>query len=246
MSGTEHGKLPTPPEAAVVLLSGGMDSTTLLHYVVRRLSVGRVYALSFLYGQKHRRELEAAAWQARAAGVAAHDVVDMSFFGVLTPGSSTLTDHALDVPRLSDLTTEQLSQPPTYVPNRNMILLSLAAAYAEARGVDDVFYGAQAQDRYGYWDCTAGFLDRINAVLALNRRRPVRVHAPFVAFRKAWELGLGRELGVDYAHTWTCYRGGAAPCGDCPACVERAAAFREAGWPDPLIEPALQQVEPGG
>lgn len=234
MSGTESDKRPASPESAVVLLSGGMDSTTLLHYVVRRLAVGKVYALSFLYGQKHRRELEAAAWQARAAGVIAHDVVDMSFFGALTPGGSTLTDQALDVPRLADLSAAQMSQPPTYVPNRNMILLSLAAAYAEARGVADIYYGAQAQDRYGYWDCTAGFLDRINAVLALNRRIPVRVQAPFVAWRKAEELRLGRDLGVDYSHTWTCYRGESAPCRDCPACVERAAAFREAGWPDPL------------
>jgi 7-cyano-7-deazaguanine synthase len=219
---------------AVVLLSGGMDSTTLLHYVIKRLQVARVYALSFLYGQKHRRELEAAAWQARAAGVVAHDVVDMSFFGTLTAGGSTLTDPALAVPRLADLSAEQLSQPPTYVPNRNMMLLSIAAAYAEARGVTEIFYGAQAQDRYGYWDCTSDFLDRVNAVLALNRRRPVAVRAPFVAMRKAEELQMGEALGVDYAHTWTCYRGETAPCRECPACAERMAAFREAGRPDPL------------
>jgi 7-cyano-7-deazaguanine synthase len=246
MTGTEPEKGPLPPEAAVVLLSGGMDSTTLLHYVVRRLRFGKVYALSFYYGQKHRRELDAAAWQARAAGVVSHDVVDMGFFGGFTPGGSTLTDQALAVPRLSDLSPAQLSQPPTYVPNRNMILLSLAAAYAESRGVANIYYGAQVQDRYGYWDCTADFLDRINAVLALNRRIPVRVHAPFVAFRKAEELELGRELGVDYAHTWTCYRGEGVPCGDCPACVERAIAFREAGWPDPLLVSALQPGKPGG
>jgi 7-cyano-7-deazaguanine synthase len=221
--------------SAVVLLSGGMDSTTLLHYVVKRLAVGKVYALSFQYGQKHRCELEAAAWQASAVGVAAHDVVDMGFFRALTAGGSTLTDPSMGVPRLADLRAEQLSQPPTYVPNRNMLLLSVAAAYAEARGVCDVFYGAQAQDRYGYWDCTSDFLCRINAVLALNRRRPVTVHAPFVTLSKAAELGLGRELGVDYAHTWTCYRGEAEPCGNCPACVERGAAFREVGRPDPLL-----------
>jgi 7-cyano-7-deazaguanine synthase len=230
---------------AVVLLSGGLDSTTLLHYVSKRLRVGRIYALSFLYGQKHHRELEAAAWQARAAGVVAHDVVDMSFFGALTPGSSTLTDRAMEVPRLADLSADQLSQPPTYVPNRNMLLLSLAAAYAEAREVGDVFYGAQAQDRYGYWDCTADFLDRINAVLALNRRCPVTVRAPFVTMRKSEELRIGEALGVDYAHTWTCYRGDSMPCRECPACVERAAAFREVGRPDPL-EPSLQRIAPAG
>lgn len=220
---------------AVVLLSGGMDSTTLLHSVAKRGPAGRLYALSFLYGQKHRREIEAARWQARAAGVLAHDVVDIGFFAALIPRGSALTDEALAVPRLVELAQETLSQPPTYVPHRNMMLLSLAAAYAEAHGVGDVFYGAQQQDRYGYWDCTPDFLDRINAVLALNRRQPVTVRAPFVSMRKAEELRLGLELGVDYAHTWTCYRGAAVPCGECPACVERAAAFHEVGCEDPLL-----------
>lgn len=224
-------------ERAVVLLSGGMDSTTLLHYVGRRLGVKSVFALSFLYGQKHRRELEAARWQARAAGVAEHCVADLSCFGDLIPGGSALTDAAIGIPELDRLTAAERRQPPTYVPNRNMILLSLAAAYAETRGIRDIYYGAQAQDRYGYWDCTADFLERINAVLALNRGTAVTVHAPFIGMRKAEELRLGLDLGVDYAHTWTCYRGGDAPCGTCPSCVERADAFRETGRPDPLIPP---------
>jgi len=220
---------------AVVLLSGGLDSSTLLHYVIQRLGAREVYALSFLYGQKHRRELEAAAWQAKAAGVKAHDVVDMGFFSGLTPGGSALTDPAVAVPAMADLEASMLTQPPTYVPNRNMMLLSVAAAYAEARGVADLFYGAQTQDRYGYWDCTVEFLDTINSVLALNRRGAVTVKAPFIGMRKGEELKLGLELGVDYAHTWTCYRGGAQPCGECPSCTERAAAFLEVGLPDPLI-----------
>lgn len=222
-------------DRAVVLLSGGVDSSTLLHYVIRKLGASEVHALSFLYGQKHKREIDAAAWQASAAGAASHDVVDMSFFGALIPGGSALTDAAVAVPRLEDLGHEVMSQPPTYVPNRNMMLLSVAAAYAESRGVRDLFYGAQTQDRYGYWDCTPEFLERINAVLALNRKPPVMVHAPFVWMRKAEELQLGLELGVDYAHTWTCYRGGDVPCGECPSCVERAGAFKEIGLADPLI-----------
>ncbi len=222
-------------DKALVLLSGGMDSTTLLHHVVKGLGVGEVSALSFLYGQKHGRELEAAVWQARAAGVKAHDVVDMGFFGRLTAGGSALTDPAIAVPRMADLSGPMLNQPPTYVPNRNMILLSLAAAYAEARGIADVFYGAQRQDRYGYWDCTPEFLERINGVLGLNRGRGVRIHAPFIGMSKADELRLGAELGVDYGHTWTCYRGEARPCGECPSCVERAGAFEAAGMMDPLL-----------
>ncbi len=219
---------------AVVLLSGGLDSSTLLHYVIQRLAVSEVYALSFVYGQKHRCELTAAAWQAQAAGVKAHDIVDMNFFGALIPGGSALTDARIEVPRLVDLPESELSQPPTYVPNRNMMLLSVAAAYAEARGVTRLYYGAQTQDSYGYWDCTPDFLERVNAVLALNRRQPVTVLAPFVGLRKADEIRLGLELGVDYAHTWTCYCGGSTPCRTCPSCMERAAAFVEVGIPDPL------------
>ena len=219
---------------AVILLSGGLDSTTLLHYVIRRLGAGDVCALTFLYGQKHGRELEAARWQARAAGVREHRVVDLSFFGDLIRGASALTDPALPVVPLAELSAADRTQPPTYVPNRNMILLSLAAACAEARGIRAVFYGAQTQDRYGYWDCTAEFLERLNAALALNRKDAVTIHAPFIGMRKAEELKIGFELGVDYAHTWTCYRGGEAPCGVCPSCEERAGAFREAGARDPL------------
>lgn len=231
LSGPSEG---APPAAAVVLLSGGMDSSTLLHQVVRGLGVPEVYALSFQYGQKHARELEAARWQARAAGVREHRVLDVAFFGELTAGASALTDDSIPLPRLADLSEEARRQPPTYVPNRNMMLLSLAAAYAEARRVRDIYYGAQAQDRYGYWDCTAEFLQRINALLALNRRDPVTIRAPFMNWRKVDELRLGLQLGVDYAHTWTCYAGGVRPCGVCPACEERAGAFREAGEEDPL------------
>jgi len=220
---------------AVVLLSGGLDSSTLLHYVIQRLGAKEVYALSFMYGQKHQCELKAAAWQAKTARVKAYDVVDMSFFSALTPGGSALTDGRIGVPRLADLAASQLSQPPTYVPNRNMMLLSVAAAYAETRGVSALYYGAQTQDRYGYWDCTPEFLVKINAVLELNRRMPVTVVAPFVNMRKADEIRLGLELGVDYAHTWTCYRGDASPCGECPSCAERMAAFNEVGMPDPLL-----------
>lgn len=219
---------------AVLLLSGGMDSTTLLHYLRGTLRIAEVHAISFRYGQRHVRELRAARWQARAAGVAAHRVVDIECLARLAAGGSVLIDPRRPVPDLCRLTTAQKRQPPTYVPNRNMILLALAAAYAEARGIRDVFYGAQTQDEYGYWDCTRAFLRRFNATLALNRRHALRIHAPFVRLRKADELRLGLGLGVDYARTWSCYRGGRTPCGTCPACVERARAFGEIGVVDPL------------
>jgi len=221
-------------DRAVILLSGGMDSTTLLHYTKKRLKVSSVYALSFIYGQKHSRELEMARWQARFAGVTDYREIDISFFGDLTAGASALTDVSMDVPDLADLDENQRRQPPTYVPNRNLVFLSLAAGYAETISAQDIFYGAQAHDKYGYWDCTADFLDRINAVLSLNRESNVIVHAPFMRKRKAEVLKIGMELGVDYSHTWTCYRGGKVACGTCPSCVERAAAFEEVALADPL------------
>ena len=132
------------------------------------------------------------------------------------------------MPDLSDVQPEDRMQPATYVPNRNMILLSLAAAFAEAQGAADVFYGAQAQDEYGYWDCSQDFVNRMNDVLSLNRKGRVKIRAPFASMSKAEVVKIGLELGVDYDHTWTCYRGGDEPCGTCPSCVERNRAFSEA------------------
>jgi 7-cyano-7-deazaguanine synthase len=219
---------------AVVLLSGGLDSTTLLHYVRQDIAGEDICALAMVYGQRHVRELEMAEWQAGAAGVGEYREVDISFLADMLAGSSSLVDESIDVPELSEIEAEDLEQPVTYVPNRNMILLSLAAARAEAWGADRVFYGAQAQDRYGYWDCTVDFVDKINDVLRLNRKNAVEIVAPFAELSKAELLRIGLDLGVDYGRTWSCYRGGAMPCGVCPTCVERSAAFAEVGVRDPL------------
>lgn len=216
----------------MVLLSGGIDSTTLLHYARGRLKVPCVYAVSFHYGQKHARELEMARWQARAAGVIEHREINISFYAQLVAGASALTDSAIDVPNLADIDKNQRSQPITYAPHRNMIFLALAAGYAEARGTRDVFYGAQTQDAYGYWDCTRDFVAGINDVLRLNRKEPVTVRAPFAGKRKSEVLKIGIELAVDYSHTWTCYRGESKACGTCPSCCERIAAFHEIGMED--------------
>lgn len=221
-------------QAAVVLLSGGVDSSVLLHHVARDPKRGPVHALSFDYGQRHSRELECARRQAAAAGVARHEVIDIAFMGAILKTGSALIAGGEDVPDLDGLGADQLEQPPTYVPNRNMMLLSIAAAYAEAQSIRDVYYGAQAQDEYGYWDCTEAFLERVNRVLVLNRNEPVTIHAPFVRMRKAETVAMGLALGVDFAHTWSCYRGGTQACGTCPTCVERLTAFREAGAGDPL------------
>lgn len=220
---------------AVILLSGGMDSTVLAHHVARELVRDPIHVLAFDYGQRHSRELDCARYQAELLNVESFQLVDLSFVGEMVAAGTSLVHGGAEVPDLASLEESELSQPPTYVPNRNMLLLSLAAAYAEAQGVSDVFYGAQAHDEYGYWDCTADFLERINSVLSLNRDVPVIVHAPFVGTSKSELVAKGVALGVDFAQTWSCYRGGEHPCGTCPTCIERGKAFRESGVTDPLV-----------
>ncbi|MFP4173999.1 MAG: 7-cyano-7-deazaguanine synthase QueC [Candidatus Hydrogenedentota bacterium] len=219
---------------AVVLLSGGIDSTVLLHNLVKNLAFGPIHTLSFQYGQRHGRELECAEWQANAIKAGSHKIIELDFLGDLLKGHSALVSGGKEVPALSELSEEAKAQPPTYVPNRNMILLSLAAAYGEGLRIPDVYYGAQATDSYGYWDCTAVFLERLNHVFGLNRDEPIQIHAPFIRMAKSEIVRLGHELSVDFARTWTCYRGGQKACGECPSCVERLKAFDEAGVEDPL------------
>ncbi len=216
-------------KGAVVLLSGGLDSSVLLHYVGVRLRETPVHALSVLYGQRHAKELECARIQARRAGVASHEIADLSCLRPLLAPGSALIQGGAAVPDLDALAPEQREQPPTYVPNRNMMLLSVAAAVAEARGLSRVYYGAQAQDEYGYWDCTRPFVEGVNGVLRLNRRNGVEIRTPFLDFSKAAIVRLGLDLGVDLAQTWSCYRGGDTPCGSCPTCVERRKAFEQCG-----------------
>lgn len=220
--------------SAMVLISGGLDSSVLLHHVVATHEGAPVYALSFDYGQRHAKELECAAWQAERAGVCEYRVVDLTFLAELVREGTSLVEGGAQIPDLNALPAADRAQPPTYVPNRNMTLLSIAAAYAEAQNVFELYYGAQAQDEYGYWDCTADFLERINDVFALNRARPIRVHAPFTSRKKADLVALGNELKVDFSRTWSCYRGETLSCGTCPTCVERLNAFRDAGMDDPL------------
>ncbi len=219
---------------AVVLLSGGVDSSVLLHYVARSLGRAPIHALSFNYGQRHAKELECAQWQADAVDVHTHRTLDVTFLGDVVKGTSALVAGGKTVPDMDTLSDAQRDQPPTYVPNRNMILLSIAAAYAESNGLCELYYGAQALDEYGYWDCTAEFLRRINGTLSLNRREAITVHAPFIDKKKVESVRLGVELGVNFGYTWSCYRGGVKACGTCPTCIERLKAFAEAGVKDPL------------
>lgn len=216
---------------AVAIVSGGLDSVTLLHYLVKVERL-RPAAITFLYGQKHSREVDCARQQAVLAGVQVHQILDLSILQPLF-ASSALVAADVAVPTIEQVTDDV--QPPTYVPNRNMIFLAIAAALAETRGSPAVYYGAQRHDLYGYWDTTPAFLARFNQLLGLNRKNAIEIRAPFVEYSKGDIVRLGLELGIDYSKTWSCYQGQALACGRCPTCTERLAAFAEVGVPDPLV-----------
>ena len=218
---------------SVAIVSGGMDSVTLLHFLVNQGHTPAV--ITFEYGQKHAKEVECARYNAALFSLE-HRVVNLTDLAYLF-SSSALVSQAIALPNIDDVQGDP--QPPTYVPNRNMIFLALAAAYAESVGVSTVYYGAQAHDLYGYWDTTPDFLSRLNAVFQLNRHEPIHIEAPFVHHSKTEVLRTGFALGVDYAHTWSCYAGQEVACGRCPTCAERLKAFAEVGITDPLPYQAL-------
>lgn len=216
-----------------MLLSGGMDSATTL--ALARRAGGPVHALTVGYGQRHRREIDAARALARHFRVEAQVVVDLPL-GPLLP--SALTDPRRAVPRAAAARTRRRI-PPTYVPARNTILLSVALGYAEGRGLDRIWIGANAIDYAGYPDCRPAYLRAFERMANLataagvEGRRRFRVEAPLLRRTKAGIVRLGERLGVPWALTWSCYRGGRRPCGACDSCQWRAKGFREAGVADP-------------
>jgi 7-cyano-7-deazaguanine synthase len=215
---------------AVVLVSGGLDSATVLAMV--RAEGWQPYALSVDYGQRHRSELDAAAAVARALGAVEHRVVRVDLAGF---GGSALTDPAIAVP-----VSPSPGIPVTYVPARNTILLSLALAYAEVVEADAIFTGANAVDYSGYPDCRPEFITAFEALANLATRAGVegtrfQVHAPLISLSKADIIRWGSELGVDYSATVSCYqadRDGLA-CGRCDSCRLRREGFVAAGVGDP-------------
>jgi 7-cyano-7-deazaguanine synthase len=215
---------------SIVIVSGGMDSVTLLHYLFK-VERRQPAVISFIYGQKHSKEIACARAQVELLECSAHMVLDLALLQPLF-ASSALVSTEIDVPDIGAVQGDP--QPPTYVPNRNAIFLALAAAYAESHGVTDVYYGAQQHDMYGYWDTTPQFLEQMNQVYALNRKTPITIKAPFVTWSKADILRAGLEMEVDYSQTWSCYEGRELACGRCPTCAERLSAFTALGIPDPL------------
>lgn len=222
----------TNTRRAVVLLSGGLDSTTAA--AIARGEGFELYALTIEYGQRHRCELDAARKVAGALGVARHVIlpVDLSAFG-----GSALTD-AIDVPKDRDLDARDI--PPTYVPARNTVFLSLALAWAETLGARNLFIGVNALDYSGYPDCRPEFVEAFERMAALGTKAGVEgerftVHAPLMRMTKAEIIRRGVGLGVDYGLTHSCYDPDPSgrPCGHCDSCVLRAKGFAEAGMVDP-------------
>ena len=210
----------------VVIYSGGMDSYTLLH---RALAQGwRVHALSFDYGQRHARELDCARAVTQALGID-HEVVDITGIQNLLAGSA-LTDSE-PVPEGH---YEEATMKATVVPNRNMILLSLAIGHAVSQGAEAVWYGAHGGDHAIYPDCRPEFIEQMDRVAQVANYEAVRVAAPFMHLTKGQILGEGLAMGLDYRQTWTCYNGRVQACGRCGACTERLEAFAAHGVTDPL------------
>lgn len=221
---------------AVVLLSGGLDSSTCL--AVARRDGFEAHALSVDYGQRHRTELARARRVAQALGAAGHRVVrvDLSAFG-----GSALTDEALSVPKGRSARAMGRGIPVTYVPARNTVLLGLALAHAETLGASDIYLGVNAIDYSGYPDCRPAFIRAFERLARVATRAgvegtPLRIRAPLLRLSKARIVRLGTELGVPYRLTLSCYdpiRGRA--CGRCDACELRRKGFAEAGIPDPTL-----------
>jgi 7-cyano-7-deazaguanine synthase len=222
---------------AVVLLSGGLDSATVL--ALARDEGFAAYALSFDYGQRHRHELKSAASVARHLGAVEHHVVkfDLRAFG----GSALTSDMAVPKDRHAGEMPHGI--PITYVPARNTIFLSFALAWAEVLGSSDIFIGVNALDYSGYPDCRPEYIEAYERMANLATKAGVeglqklKIHAPLIAMSKAEIIRTGTRLGVDYSLTSSCYDPGpdGKPCGRCDSCVLRKKGFDETDWPDPLL-----------
>lgn len=220
---------------AVVLLSGGLDSTTCAY--LAKAQGYEVYALSFDYGQRLVRELDSARAVAKAVGAAEHIVMK---FDLTRWGGSALTQADLDVPTGRDVAEMEESIPVTYVPGRNILFLSFAASYAEAKGAEAIFIGVNALDYSGYPDCRPEFIQAYQEAVRLGTKAgvegtPIRIETPLLHWSKAEIIKHGLAVGTDYGLTWSCYQGGEVPCGACDSCLLRAKGFAEAGVLDAAL-----------
>lgn len=231
----------TTKPKAVVLLSGGLDSATVLAIAARQGF--DTYALSFRYGQRHTVELDAAVRVANATGATKHVVADID---LRVFGGSALTDDTLDVPHHANVEDLDGDIPITYVPARNTIFLSFALAWAETLGSSDVFIGVNALDYSGYPDCRPEYIEAYERMANLatkagvEGRQHLKIHTPLIELTKAETVRRGLELGVDYGLTHSCYDPvDDRACGSCDSCLLRARGFAELGVSDPALSPAL-------
>lgn len=215
----------------VIPISGGLDSTVILHWAASEDQ--EIHAVTFNYGQRHsEREMACAIAVANVNVWSSYKRINLDFFKDIVDTSSLLNDE-IDVAKTRDV----LGDPQTvnYVPNRNMMMLSICTAYAESIGASTVYHGAALVDsQAGFWDGSVEFLRAINAVNALNRKDRVEIVAPLITKSKKDIIQLGIDVGVDYNQTWTCYEGKAKACGECTACSSRIKGFVDAGYIDPI------------
>jgi 7-cyano-7-deazaguanine synthase len=221
---------------AVVVLSGGLDSTVAMRLCVEKYGRENVRALTFYYGQRQSIEIDKARASTSLLGVR-HKVLDLRILGDIGKGFSANLDSSIAMPTIHEVLGDPA--PKTEVPNRNMILLSLTAAYAEVQQMQYILTGLQVHDQYSYWDTTQRFVDSINDVLKQNRKTKLEVIAPFSSFSKKDEILLLKELDGSVgllAHTLTCYNPNEEghSCGKCPSCAERIKGFIDAGEKDPI------------
>ena len=211
---------------AVVIFSGGMDSFTMLHKA--RQTYEEVFALTFDYGQKHVKEIGYA--KSVCTGLQLlHKIVDITEVNQLLAGSSLTSDIEMPEGHYADDNMKA-----TVVPNRNMILLSLAVGYAVSINASKVLYGAHSGDHDIYPDCRPEFVNKMNAVCAIANYDAIEIITPYLHENKTGILRDGLSMGLDYGETWTCYNGRQKACGKCGSCVERLEAFSENGIKDPL------------
>jgi 7-cyano-7-deazaguanine synthase len=222
---------------AVVLLSGGLDSATTL--AVAQSGGFRCFALTFAYGQRHKREVESAKKVAGSLGAAEHRIIEIDLASL---GGSALTDMAINVPK-ERVDIDSSSQIPiTYVPARNTIFLSYALAWAEVLGVFDIFIGVNSTDYSGYPDCRAEFITafektaNLATAAAVGGKGRYKIHTPIIEMTKARIIQTGTKLGVDYSLTHSCYDPDSygRSCGRCDSCLLRLKGFAEAGLQDPI------------
>jgi 7-cyano-7-deazaguanine synthase len=218
-------------DRALVVLSGGQDSTTCLYWAIERFGRDNVSALTFDYGQRHRIEVDCAKRIAAQCGIA-HTVLPIDTFSAL--GGNALLDISIGAADIGRRTEKDL--PNTFVPGRNLVFLTFAAAFAWQHDIGNIVTGVAQTDYSGYPDCRAETLASLEQTLRLGMECDMRIHAPLMQLSKKETVELARDLGAigAMALTITCYDGQTPPCGKCPACVLRAKGFADAGIADPL------------